>query len=178
VSDPDFISIGYPTLISYRRNREVPVGPRGTLADYVPFYFWPKSPMLYVIDKGNDPEVIRTPQDDIIYLVSSFEALQQNGCRFVYTDRHAKLEYAVFRNNPDQVDLLNWPLLKTDDWGRQHGAERMELKQAECLVHGHVPVEAVLGIAVKTNEAAAVVNGYLLNSGCDLIVKVKPEFYF
>ena len=178
VTDPDFVPIGYPTLIAYRSNRAVPVEPGGMLADYVPFYLWPKSPMLYVIHRGNDPEVISTPQKDIIYLVSSFDALQEHGCRFVYTDRHAKLEYAVFHNDPTQIDRLNWPLIKTDEWGRQYGAERKELKQAECLVHRYVPLEALLGIAVMTEESAAVVNGHLLNSGCPLSVKVKPTFYF
>lgn len=49
---------------------KVPLLPFGTLADYIPFYFWYKNPMLYVIHMGNDPEVIKTPQEKIIYLIT------------------------------------------------------------------------------------------------------------
>ena len=101
IQDPGFNQIGFPTLIHFREERIVPVPPGGTLSDYIPFYFWPKSPMLYVIHKGNDPEVIHTPQEEIIYLVSSFEQLKQSNCEFVYTDRHAMLDYANFYTKPN-----------------------------------------------------------------------------
>lgn len=178
IQDPDFTPIGFPTLIEYRKDRQVPVGPGGTLADYVPFYFWYRSPMLYVIHKGNDPEVIPTPQQEIVYLVSSFEALQANSCRFVFTDRHAKLEYARFFTNPSDISKLNWELIKTDLWGRQYGAERKEMKQAECLVLRHVPVAAIMGIAVSNEETARLVSRYLSDSGLEIPVKVKANFYF
>jgi len=39
--------------IKQRRARKVvPVAPGGTLADFVPSYFAPRSPMLYVINAG------------------------------------------------------------------------------------------------------------------------------
>ncbi|MEB9136691.1 DarT ssDNA thymidine ADP-ribosyltransferase family protein [Bacillus cereus] len=38
---------------SRRASYSVPVEPFGTLHKYVPFYFVPKSPMLYSIYKGN-----------------------------------------------------------------------------------------------------------------------------
>jgi hypothetical protein len=76
IQDPNFIQIGLPSLISEREDRTVPVEPFGTLADYVPFYFTVKSPMLYVITMGSDPEVIKTPPEEIIYIVSSVERLE------------------------------------------------------------------------------------------------------
>jgi hypothetical protein len=178
IQDPAFTPIGFPTLIEYRKERVVPIAPGGTLADYVPFYFWPKSPMLYVIHKGNDPEVIKTPQQDIIYLVSSLEALQTSACQFVFTDRHAKLDYANFYNKPGEVNLLNWELIKTDQWARSHGPERMEMKQAECLVYQHVPLTAIIGIAVLNQAANDLTSQYLTEAGVQIPVKVKPEFYF
>ena len=38
-----------------RRDRDVPVPPGGAVADYVPFYFAPRSPMMYSISRGNVP---------------------------------------------------------------------------------------------------------------------------
>lgn len=177
--DTNYVSIGFPTLIEYRKSREVPVPPYGTLSEYVAFYFWYRSPMLYVIYKGNNPEVIPTDQQDIVYLVSSIEALQANNCRFVFTDRHAQLEYAAFYNRAEDLNKLSWEIIKSDQWGRQYGPDRMELKQAECLVHRHVPLDALLGIAVMNPEAEERVKRMLIEAGINnLPVKVKRNFYF
>lgn len=178
IQDPDFTPIGFPTLIEYRKDREVPISPGGTLSDYIPFYFWYRSPMLYVIHKGNDPEVIQTPQDEIIYLVTSFEVLKGLGCQFVFSDRHAKLDYANFYQDPEDINKLNWDLIKTEQWGRQYGPERKEMKQAECLVYQTMPLEAIIGIAVSSETSKSLVNQHLMESGIEIPVKVKPNFYF
>ena len=178
VQDPNFVPIGFPTLIHYREERAVPVAPGGSLADYVPFYFWPKSPMLYVIHLGNDQEVIQTPQEEIVYLVSSFEQLQHCGCRFVFTDRHAMLDYANFYTNPGEIDQLRWEIIKSDQWGRQYGTERREMKQAECLVFKHIPVDVIIGIAVKNDTMFEKVNDLLSELDNIPAVKIKSNFYF
>jgi hypothetical protein len=178
VKDPHFEPIGFPTLIDYRKDRQVPVAPGGTLADYVPFYFWYKSPMLYVIHQGNDPEVIKTAQEDIVYVVSSFESLISHHCQFVFTDRHAKLEYANFFTHREDVSKLDWGLIQTDEWGRQFGAERKEMKQAECLVHQKVPVEAIIGIAVHNQGIQEIVNQQVLAAKLNIPIKILPKFYF
>ncbi len=174
IKDPNFTAIGFPTLIEFRKDRVVPLPPGGSLSDYVPFYFWHRSPMLYVIWQGNDPEVIVTPQEEIIYLVSSFEALQKYGCRFIYTDRHAKLDYAKFYTDPAKIELLNWELIKSSQWGRQYGSERREIKQAECIVYQHVPINAIIGIAVKNDEIGTMVSNMIAGLNYKPVVKVKP----
>lgn len=178
VKDPDFTPIGFKTLIDYRTDRVVPIEPFGTLADYVPFYFWYQSPMLYVIHMGNDPEVYSIPQHEVIYLVSSIETLIEKQCRFIFTDRHAKLEYANFFEHPADIDKLNWPHIITKDWGRQYGSHVKEMKQAECLVHHVVPQEAIIGIAVANQEIQSVVNDWILRYQKIIPVKVKQNFYF
>lgn len=178
IRDPAFTQIGFPSLIDYRKDREVPVLPGGMLSDYIPFYFWYRSPMLYVIHKGNDPEVILTDQKDIIYLVTSFESLINAGCQFVFTDRHAKLDYANFYQNPENIDQLNWELIRTEQWGRQFGPERKEMKQAECLVYKFIPTDAILGIAVVNEKSQDIVNQYLAAASLNIPVKIKPNFYF
>ena len=44
---------------SMRRAREVPIPPGGVVADYVPFYFAPRSPMMYAIHMRNVSHVRR-----------------------------------------------------------------------------------------------------------------------
>ena len=88
VRDPNFVSIGNPDLISKRAVHGVPVGPGGTLGDYVPFYFCTRSVMLYKLHTGQ-VEGVDVRQEDIVYLVSSVGLLLDTGVRFVFTDRNA-----------------------------------------------------------------------------------------
>ena len=52
VIDPHYVDIGNPDLIGKRNARAVPIAPGGTLSNYVPFYFTPRSPMLLNIKTG------------------------------------------------------------------------------------------------------------------------------
>ncbi len=55
-----------------------PFGPSGTLDDHVPFYFAPRSPMLYSIH-GGYVEGYVVGQRSVIHLVSSAEAVSAAG---------------------------------------------------------------------------------------------------
>lgn len=46
------VSIGHSHIKQRRAARAVPVGPGQTLAEYVPTYFGPRSPMLFAIKEG------------------------------------------------------------------------------------------------------------------------------
>lgn len=175
--DEGFHQIGFPTLIDKRKDHPVPVAPYGTLGDYVPFYFCPKSPMLYVIERGNDPEVVGNVEN-IIYLVSTVEKVIALDKHFVYTDRNAKLEYAIFNNNVDHIKELPWDIIKSDNWGRLYGADRKELKQAEFLVNDFLPVDALIGIGCKTSDIQSKVNAILNERNLKIETKVKSEWYF
>jgi hypothetical protein len=65
--DPNHRNIGNPDLIGKRNQRVIAVGPRGTLSDYVPFYFTPFSIMMYNIHTGHN--VSRVPNEEILILV-------------------------------------------------------------------------------------------------------------
>lgn len=51
-ANPDYLLIGDSTLINYRKELSAPDPPGGTLADYIPFYLGPRSPMLYQVATG------------------------------------------------------------------------------------------------------------------------------
>ena len=75
LADPEFIAIGDNTLIEFREDMDVPVSPFGKFSEYIPFYFGPRSPMLYKIATGYDG-IKKIPQTDIIYLVSRLDIIQ------------------------------------------------------------------------------------------------------
>lgn len=145
-SDPNYIQIGNAELIARRTTRDVPVPPDGTLSDYIPFYFTPFSPMLYNIKTGYNG-VTKRPMEEIAILVSSL--LEVNGCKipFVFTDRHAYLQAAVFYNDLAKLDHLDWQRLQACDFRRDpDDPGKVERYQAEALIYRHLPLAALLGI--------------------------------
>ncbi len=109
VKDPGYIQIGNPDLIGQRSHRTVPMSPGGTLAEYVPFYFTPFSPMLLNIVTGRN--VARREKDEICVLVSSLPRVVELGLPFVCADRHAYLQKAHFFNDLADLRQLDWPRL-------------------------------------------------------------------
>ena len=80
-----FVSIGHKRIKERRLRKRVPLGPGGVLADYVPFYFAPRSPMLFTINKGN-VEGYTGGQEPIVHLVSSTEAVDAEELEWVFTE--------------------------------------------------------------------------------------------
>ena len=73
-----FISAAEDSVQDKRARKQIPVPPGGMLHDYVPFYFAPNSPMLYIISRGG-VESYKGGQRDLIYLVSTVESVQKEG---------------------------------------------------------------------------------------------------
>ena len=84
-SAPTKVDVGDTSIKSRRTRITVPCGPGGRVGDYVPFYYAPRSPMLYSIQCGNVPGV-DPDQRRLIYIVSSTEAAYGAGLRCVFTD--------------------------------------------------------------------------------------------
>lgn len=68
--NPAYVDIGNPELINKRNSRQLPMAPGGTLSDYVPFYFTPRSPMLLNIKTGHNG-IRQRGNDEILILVST-----------------------------------------------------------------------------------------------------------
>lgn len=148
------IGIAYSSLKGQRARTEVTVAAGGTLADYVPFYYGPRSPMLYTIWRGNVTEYDGS-QEEIVHLVCAVEALAECG-RFVITNRHPITALAEQFTDLAALDDLDWPLMNAKYWrDTDEDGDRKYRRQAEFLVHGHVPVEAIRLVGAMTREAAA-----------------------
>ncbi len=144
---PGFIQIGNPDLIAKRPLRPVPLPPHGTLANYVPFYLTPKSPMLLNIKTGSNG-IPQRPIAEIAILVATVAAMQASGVRLLFTDRHAFMATARWSADPaDLATMIDWDILRRHDFARSSDyAEKTERYQAEALAHMHVPVSALIGI--------------------------------
>jgi ssDNA thymidine ADP-ribosyltransferase, DarT len=177
VQDPDFISIGHKTLINSRGNSSLPIKPFGVLNDYIPFYFHYKMPMLYHIFKNKVIDYKGT-QEDVIYLVSSIEKIESEEIAFLYTDRHAYLAHKIVYDKIEDIKNLHWEIIKNDDWHLSYSELKKELKQAEFLIHKHLPVNAILGIVVHNDIVAKFVQNEIAKSGLNIMVAIKPNYYY
>lgn len=151
-ADPNYIDIGMRSLIMDRHTHPIPLQNAGNLGEYVPFYFAGHSPMLYLIMKGYSG-VTQRPQNDIVYIVVNFEAIKESQLPFVFTDRNAKIAVAHFHTDEEDLDKLNWDVIRSRDWSNDNdNLERRDLKQAEFMVRNHLPVKCIHALVVKTEE--------------------------
>ena len=153
-SDADFVAIGKSKLILERNERIVPVFPYGNFSDYIPFYLGHRSPMLYQIITGWEG-VVKTAQNDIVYIVSSLEQLRSCRCTYVFTDGHAASRLTRFFTEVDDLTLIDWDTVHSNDWKNTNDdPDRQRRKQAEVLVHGQVPTEAFQFLLTHTDQKA------------------------
>ena len=175
--DPGYINIGHKTLINNRGTAALPLSPGGVLNDYIPFYFHYKMPMLWHIYKGWVNDYPGT-QEDIIYLVSTAETIATQQLPYLFTDRHAYLAHKKIFNTLNDLSKLSMNIIKDDTWHKEYTELKKELKQAEFLVHQHVPVKAILGIVAYNQNVATFVQNEVAQAGLNLQVVVKPEYYY
>lgn len=177
----DGIEIGYPHIKDRRSQTPVACGPRGMLSDYVPFYFAPRSPMLYAIHSGQlSDEASRTER--IIYLVSATQRVDQSGLARVVSDRHPVLAYARFTDHEQDLQddtFVDWPLMLQTYWHNTPAEpDRKERRQAEYLVHPHVPWSLFDLIVTKTQDVATEVRDVLGSLDTQAAVDVRRAWYF
>jgi hypothetical protein len=177
VQDPNYINIGHKTLITNRGNAALTPAPGGVLNDYIPFYFHYKMPMLWHIYNGWVKDYAGI-QQDIIYLVSTAEKIAELQLPFLFTDRHGYLAHKKVFNNLEDLNKLSMDVIKDNTWHKEYTELKKELKQAEFLVHQHVPTEAILGIIACNENVATFVQNEVAKLGLTLQVVVKPDYYY
>jgi hypothetical protein len=177
-TDPNYITIGNPDLISKRNHRIVSTAPGGTLSDYIPFYFTPLSPMLYNIKTGYNG-IRRCENREIAMLVSSLPRLKRDSVSFLFTDRHAYLQAAQFYSDLRELCNVDWTILQRRDFKRDvDDLEKVERYQAEALVHRHLPTRSLVGVVCYDDATVASVHRLVESAGAELRVVPRPEWYF
>lgn len=156
-----------------RSGTHVPVSPGGDLHDYVPFYFAPRSPMLFsVINNGIN-------QRDIVYFVTETSKIQQSGLPYIFTDGHAIMFLTEFYSRLDDLDKVDWAIMKELYWAdTEEDPDRKRRRQAEFLVHRQVPLDLFTGFAVIDEEMKNKVKDLLRIHQIDKPIGVRRQFYY
>jgi hypothetical protein len=118
------------------------------VGECVPFYFCPRSVMLYMFHMGNHRDIeYRGGQEPIIHLVADLqktvEWADKTGLRWAFTDSNAGSSY--FRDFDDLRDLgeIDWDVIRATQW-----QGNVDKKQAEFLIEQRFPWELVEKIGV------------------------------
>lgn len=173
------VEVGDLGIKDRRRQRPVPIPPQGAVADYVPFYFAPRSPMMYSIAQGN-VSTYQGGTSRLIYVVTSLERLHELGKRPVLTDRNAALRYAAYREfDPDDMlddGFVDWEVMQAQYWTEyDDGRER---RMAECLVRDQVAWDAVVKIGAWSEPVALEAREVIEAAQSTVPVVVRPRWYF
>lgn len=143
-----------------RAVRTVPNPPGGLVHDFVPFYFAPRSPMLFAINGGR---VAGCPwrQADIVHFETTVQNVVGLGQPFVFYDRNATLAFSIAYTDLSHLDTaVAWDLLteapqldgyckfwQSNAANARH-ADRMERRQAEFLVRDNTPLSCMTRLGV------------------------------
>jgi len=173
--DPNYINIGDASLINYRKSLDACDPPGGKLSEYVPFYLGPRSPMLYQIAKGYE-DIIKYPQEKIVYLISSFNQVKMHNLPYFFTDGNARSETTNNYTAEDDFEKLDWTTIYSTYWkSDETDLLRKQKKQSEFLVKEHLPVTGLDFIGVFNNVAEQNVLHLLKELNLKIPIKISPD---
>lgn len=172
--------IGMSSIKARRLRSPVHCHPGDRVGDYVPFYFCPRSLMLFVIHRANHSELAYSGgQGPIVHLEAdlreSIRWARSVGRRWAFTDRNASAAYAQFFARTRDLGQVSWSAVGSPNFG---DAVVKEGKQAEFLLHGDFPWALVSRIGVHSDAVAASVHKAIGAATHKPTVAVMPGWYF
>lgn len=172
--------IGISNLKDKRLTRDIPCHENLKVGACVPFYYCPRSIMLYLLYRGNHPNVdYKDGQSKIVHLQFAldkvFEWAQANGKRVAVTDRNAGSVFFDAWPSLDGLQHLDRAAINANDW-----KSCKEHKQAEFLVEDCVPTHLIERIGVLSSgvELTQVVQACKKSGLAGVECSPVPDWYY
>lgn len=166
--------IGYEH-IKHRRMKEtrIPCCANRFVGEFVPFYYCPRSPMLFVINKGSTGRPAGC-QRSIVHLVSTIGAALVEANQWAISDGNAGAAYPSFYDSiPEGFAAIDWNAVRAADW---RGMTNQ--KSAEFLVADFFPWRAITHIGCFNSTVAAQAEGLLVDVAHRPKVAVERSWYY
>ncbi len=165
--------IGYDH-IKHRRLTETRVAccSNRFVGEFVPFYYCPRSPMLFVLNlgrTGREPGCQRT----VIHLVSTVATATALNRPWAISDGNAGAAYPSFYADLRALASLDWEAIRARMW-----QGRTSQKSAEFLVADFFPFTAIEAIGCQNSAVADEVNRALANATHRPTVHVHTDWYY
>jgi len=161
---------------------EVTCHPGTKVGEYVPFYYCPRSVMLYILHRSDHQEVdYDEGQEPIIHLEADLLDVinwaQNKNIKWALTFGNAGAYTVEFGCSLSDLDKLDWAAIAATDY---RDSDIKERKQAEFLVYEFFPFELIRRIGVYSKRVRERVTQILLRHGrlADIDVQVIKEWYY
>ena len=171
-------TIGMPRIKERRKQKNLQSAPHLTLADCVPFNFCPRSVMLFVLYKGNQPELpYRGGQDPIVHLKADMRQAvdwaESENLHWAFTTENAVANSAADYSDWSHRERIQWEAVNAGSWYHLRGP-----KQAEFLVQEKFPWRLVSQIGVRTKEARIKTLNLLQSVSDRTPCEVRRDWYY
>lgn len=159
---------------------EVHCHPGTRVGDYVPFYFCPRSVMLYILHKDNHPDLAyHGGQRPIVHLQADLHDVlkwaKTEGSRWAFSKGNAGARYSHFYDDPALLDALEWEAIAATDW---RDPDVKESKQAEFLIEESFPWKLIELIGVIDAEVEKQVASIISGAQHQPEVAIKAAWYY
>jgi hypothetical protein len=177
-------TVGMMSIKDRRLGTSLSSHPGLAVGGCVPFYFCPRSIMLFLLHRGNHPEVTyRGGQEPIIHLVAEVPAAvtwaDANNLRWAFTLSNAGSGYFEDRADLDQLSEIDWNAVSARQWsGNGISRQIKEGKQAEFLVERCFPWALVQGIGVRSEAVGREITRMMAGRDHRPTVKALPNWYY
>ena len=174
------VTIGMSDIKRRRLDLPVKCHPSDKVGECVPFYFCPRSVMLYVIYRANHLDLsYRGGQEDIVHLEADLREVVDWATaakrRWAFALSNAGAYYTQFRSNLAELNEINWVAVQSTDFRSE---EVKEAKQAEFLVHGSFPWDLVARIGVKSAAVQTRAMTVMAGASHQPTVSIEPGWYY
>ena len=166
--------------IKQRRLEELTLASHPDLyvGDCVPFYFCPRSVMLYVLHRRTHSGLAyRGGQGSIAHLEAdlgqSVAWADARNQRWAFTTSNAGSFYFEDFSDLAQLHEIDWDTVQSTDW-----AQQKESKQAEFLVEQSFPWHLITRIGISSRSIYARVHNALAHALHRPTIEVRSEWYY
>lgn len=163
-----------------RRRRRLTLSSHDGLCvgDCVPFYFYPRSVMLYLLYMRNHRDLsYRGGQKPILHLEADLRKTvtwaEQQGKRWAFTLSNAGANYFEDRCDLGNLNEIDWRAVKARDW---QGCK--ERKQAEFLLEGSFPWTLVERIGAYSEKERQKVVEAMRSCADKPLAEVNRDWYY
>lgn len=169
--------IGMNHIKARRKKIALPSFPDLKVGECVPFYFGPRSVMLYMMDVKSAELAYKGGQGSIVHLVADLHATvawaNATAKRWAFTLSNAGSYYFEDRTDLANLNDINWNAITAKYWSALR-----EAKQAEFLIEEQFPWHLIEEIAVYNQvtgqQATQAIAGTAHRPG----VQIRPAWYY
>lgn len=174
------VAIGMNKVKERRLGLPLTSHPGLCVGECVPFYFCPRSVMLYILHMRNSPDIeYRGGQAPIVHLVSDLQRTvkwaEQNRFRWAFTTSNAGAYYFDDYAKLSELNNIDWKAVQARQWSDRDVKEK---KQAEFLVERCFPWELVEEIGVYAHNQYKQVSDIVELHKQGPVITIQNSWYY